>query len=166
MGTNYYRVPSSEEVIRKQQKLNLRLQELDWWNPSNAADEFKVLQPNDEWPKISPWDEFVEDMSVHLGKRSSGWKFCWNFHDNKYYSNKEELLKFIRSGRIVDEYGKSEDIEEFIQMALNWGGADGTIVDKDYFEKNERMSWAYLRQEDYYDRIIDGLRVSSSTDFS
>lgn len=146
MGTNYYRVPNSGEVIKKQQKFNIRLQELDWWNPSNAADKFIVIEdPNDKWSKISPWDEFVEDMSVHLGKRSLGWKFCWNFHDNKYYSNKQELLKFIRSGRIVDEYGRSEDVEEFIQMALKWGEPDGFIVDKQYFEKNEKPSYVYYQ---------------------
>ena len=29
-----------------------------------------------------------------------GWKFCWNFHNNKWYSNKEELLEF--PGTVVE----------------------------------------------------------------
>jgi len=50
-----------------------------------------------------------------LGKRSSGWKFLWNWNDSKYYKTKEELFEFIRSGRVVNEYGDQMDQEEFIQ---------------------------------------------------
>jgi len=93
-----------------------------------------------------------------------GWKFCWNFHDGKYYKNKEELLDFIRGGKVVDEYGQTIEVEEFIEMALSWGGPDGWVADKEYFESMERSS--FFNNEDYYDKEIDGLRVSSSTDFS
>lgn len=165
MGTNYYRVPKSSDVVTKQQKLNLRMQEMDWWNPSNAYDKFRTIEdPTDEWSKMSPWDEFIQGMSVHLGKRSSGWKFCWNFNDNKYYVNKEELLDFIRNGRVVDEYSELQDTEEFIEMVLSWGEPDGQIADDEYFAKNER--YHFLNTEKSYDKIIDGLRVSSSVDFS
>ena len=49
-------------------------------------------------------------------------------------------------------------------MALSWGEPDGWVADKDYFENMERSS--FLNREEYYDKEIDGLRVSSSTDFS
>ena len=114
--------------------------------------------------KFVDGQEFMTDMQIHLGKRSMGWKFCWNFNNNKYYSNKEELLKFIRSGRVVDEYGNLQDNEEFIKMALEWGAEDGLIVDEEYMKNNE--FYRFLNKEEYYDKIIDGLRVSSSTDFS
>jgi len=39
------------------------------------------------------------------------------------------------------------------------------VLDAEYFEKNKRMSWM-SNPEDYYDREVDGLRVSSSTQFS
>ena len=77
---------------------------------------------------------------------------------------KEELLNFIRNGRIVDEYGDLQDTEEFIEMALSWGEPDGQIADAEYFSKNER--YHFLNTEKYYDKIIDGLRVSSFVDFS
>ena len=126
MGTNFYRIPTSSEMNERNQKLTRRLQELDLWNPSMAFNEFRFIDnPEDEWSKMNPWDEFVKDSSIHLGKRSGGWKFSWNFHNNKYYSNKEELFKFIRSGRIVDEYGTEMDVEEFITMSLEWGQPDG-----------------------------------------
>jgi hypothetical protein len=110
---------------------------------------------------------FLEDTNIHLGKRSSGWKFCWNFHKNKYYSNKEELLNFICSGRVVDEYGEEQDVNEFILMALNWGEPNGLVVNEEY-RKSERVKGHgsfWLDSEKYDDLIIDGLRVSSSTDF-
>jgi hypothetical protein len=98
-----------------------------------------------------------------------GWRFCWNFNKEKYYRNKEELLAFIRSGRVVDEYGAEEDIEEFIEMAFSWGEPDGHIYNQAYLDhmKNE----GYHRdpgydQSKYFDHIIDGLRVSTSTEFS
>lgn len=167
MGTNYYRIPKVDDVNRAYQKLHTRLQEMDRWSPSLINSGYRFIDdPEDEWSKMSPWDEFTENMSIHLGKRSAGWKFCWNFHDGKYYTNKEELLDFIRKGRVVNEYGEQIDVEEFIEMALDWGQPDGLTVDEKYFEENERRSFLYGSREEYFDKIIDGLRVSTSTDFS
>jgi hypothetical protein len=106
------------------------------------------------------------DTNVHLGKRSSGWKFCWNFHNNKYYDDKETLFEFIRSGRVVDEYGEEQDVEEFITMALEWGEPNGLVVDAEY-RKKERLKGrgSFFDDPRYDDKIIDGLRVSSSTEF-
>jgi len=165
MGTNYYRIPKVDDINSRYQKLTQRLQEMDMWNPSLIEDGYRFIEnPEDEWSRLSPWDEFTEGTSVHLGKRSMGWKFCWNFNNNKYYSNKEELLDFIRKGRVVDEYGSPMKVEEFIEMSLSWGQPDGMVADKEYFDKHERLSW--FNSEDHYDKEIDGLRVSSSTEFS
>ena len=166
MGTNYYRVPKSHEVVEKMQKLNMRIGEMDVWSASEAKNGFRTI-PVTEYENMTPWDEFVDDLSVHLGKRSGGWKFCWNFNDNVHYSNKEELLKFIRSGRIVDEYGMEIDPEEFIKMALEWGQPDGAVLNEEYEKKRRKkypnsLTWG----PEYYDLEIDGLRVSRSTDFS
>jgi len=56
---------------------------------------------------------------------------------------KIELFKFIRSGRVVDEYGEIMDVEEFIQMALDWGKEDGWDL-KSYYNQNpdSRRVWA------------------------
>ncbi len=110
---------------------------------------------------------FLEDTSIHLGKRSHGWKFCWNFHKDKYYSDKESLLEYIRLGRVVDEYGEEQDVEEFITMALEWGQPNGLVVDEIYRlrERAKGHGSFWTDNEKYDDKIIDGLRVSSSTDF-
>ena len=121
---------------------------------------------DDQWNSESPWETFINGTNIHLGKRSGGWKFCWNFHKNKYYSNKEELLDFIRSGRVVNEYGEELEVNEFIVMALNWGEPNGLVVNEIYRIKQRQLGMgSFFDKPEYDDRIIDGLRVSSSTDF-
>ena len=147
MGTNYYRIPTQLEMEERKAKLIKDITDLDM-NPLNME---------------SVWDRFTEGTSIHLGKRSGGWKFCWNFHNNKYYKDRDSLLDFIRSGRVIDEYGKVWNAEQFIDMAFEWGQPDGLIADEKYIRENS--SWL-SNPQDYADKIIDGLRVSSSTEFS
>jgi hypothetical protein len=166
MGTNYYRIPQASEMDERKFKLLERVANLDL-SPSNIECEFN--EPiDDQWGRENPWGIFINGTNIHLGKRSFGWKFCWNFHKNKYYTNKEELLSFIRSGRVVDEYGEEQVVEEFITMALGWGEPDGMVVNEEYRRKERSrghgMFW--LDSEKYDDLIIDGLRVSTSTEFS
>lgn len=166
MGTNYYRIPTSEEVRERQIRLIKRVEQLDSVDVAAIARKYATIQYGD-WEYMSPWDEFIDDMNVHLGKRSGGWKFCWNFNGNKFYSNKEELLKFIRSGRVVNEYGELQDTEEFIEMALNWGQPDGAVFNKEYEDQRAKENPNYWRfGREHYDLEIDGLRVSTATDFS
>lgn len=165
MGTNYYRIPTEKRVKEKKTDLNqfLKVMEL---TPQNIHRGFRFIKSDDLF-SMSPWDYFMNKMHVHLGKRSSGWKFCWNFHMNEYYSNKKELLEFIRAGRIVDEYGEEWDVEEFIKMALDWGEPDGYVIDANYFKEQRKLhpTGEIMDNPLYYDKDIDGLRVSRSSDF-
>lgn len=164
MGTNYYRIPKEDEMLGRKQKLIEKIEKLEL-SPLNIQREFKE-QKDDAWDSLSAWDYFIDDLVIHLGKRSGGWKFCWNFHDNKYYSNKAELLEYIRSGRVVDEYGEEQNVEEFIDMALSWGQPDGLVVNEDYRKKKKMEGIGdFFLDAMYDDKIIDGLRVSSATDF-
>ena len=169
MGTNYYRIPTEAEMLEKKRKLQERIENLDV-SLGKIERGFSTLENGESnWDYHSPWSEFIEGTSIHLGKRSGGWKFCWNFHENKYYTNKEELLAFIRSGRIVNEYGEEQEVEEFIEMSLNWGEPDGFIYDQDYLDHMKKEGYHRDYSYDlskYFDRIIDGLRVSTSTNFS
>ena len=160
MGTNYYRIPTQLEMEERKAKLIKDIADLDM-SPSNIESEFR--QYGDSWDMESAWDIFTKETSIHLGKRSGGWKFCWNFHNNKYYSNKEELIQFVLSGRVVNEYGDEIEPQEFLDMAFEWGQPDGLIADEKYIRENS--SWI-SNPQDYADKIIDGLRVSSSTEFS
>jgi hypothetical protein len=157
MGTNYYRIPTDSEMKLKKEKLTNLVKNLDL-SPSSIESKFRMEQA-DSFDRISIWDEFIDGTRIHLGKRSSGWKFLWNFNDDKYYKNKEELLKFIRSGRIVNEYGEEIEVEEFIEMALNWNGLD--IIEY-YKQYPSRKAYSFGTIEKY----VDGLRVSNTADFS
>jgi hypothetical protein len=64
---------------------------------------------------------------------------------------------------VVNEYGDEIEPQEFLDMAFEWGQPDGLIVDEKYTRENS--SWI-SNPQDYTDKIIDGLRVSSSTEFS
>lgn len=164
MGTNYYRILSSDEIKIRKNKLINDIHEMDV-SPSSIEQNFTIRNEN-SWENKSPWDEFMDGMKIHLGKRSNGWKFCWNFHKNKHYTNKEELFSFIRSGRVVDEYGDEWDVEDFITMAVEWY-PNGFIVDQNYRKNLRKMGHGtyWTNNEKYDDLIIDGLRVSSSDDF-
>ena len=165
MGTNYYRIPTEEEIESRKQRLQSRIRTMHV-DVNSIERGFRYIDNSkDEWSSLSPWDEFIEGTSIHLGKRSGGWKFCWNFHKEKYYKDKESLLNFIRTGRVVNEYGDEMDREEFITMALEWGQPNGLVADEKYFNSTEHHSWM-SNPSDYYDKEIDGLRVSSSTEFS
>lgn len=164
MGTNFYRIPTAEEMEERRIRLQARVIGLKL-TPDLVETGFAYIDdPDDEWTRLSPWDEFLNGSSVHLGKRSSGWKFLWNWNKQRYYKTKDDLLAFIRSGRVVDEYGQeflSQD--EFIEMALSWGKEDGWDIES-YHRDNpdSRRIWSNEKHEEY----IDGLRVSTSTEFS
>jgi len=53
-------------------------------------------------------------------------------------------------------------------MALEWGQPDGLVVNEEYRRKERAKGHGafWLDHERYDDLIIDGLRVSTSTDFS
>jgi len=167
MGTNYYKIPTEEEMTKRKEKLIQDVTNIEL-TPINIERNFD--EPIEgTWNWDNAWNRFIDESRIHLGKRSGGWKFTWNFHNDKYYSNKEELLSFIRSGRVVNEYGDLIDNEEFIKMALEWGQPDGAVYNKEYTDKmrvENKNYYPFSDDTSYYSKIIDGLVVSSSTDFS
>jgi hypothetical protein len=165
MSTNYYRVPTHEEMLNRQQTLIQQVTSMDM-SMENLERGMRYISPTKDWDWFSPWEMFIGGTNIHLGKRSMGWKFCWNFHKDKYYHDKESLLEFIRSGRVVDEYGEEQDVNEFIVMALNWGEPDGLVVNEIYrIQQRSKGAGSFFDKPEYDDRIVDGLRVSSSDDF-
>jgi len=159
MGTNFYRIPTVNELEARRNRLMSRIRQMEL-TVESVNKNFKI-GVTDQFENWSPWDEFSDNVKVHLGKRSMGWKFLWNFNEDKYFKDKESLLEFIRSGRIVDEYGDEINQEKFIDMALDWGKEDGYDIESYYLEYPERRnSWS--RPE----RYVDGLRISDSINFS
>ena len=102
MGTNFNRIPTESEVIKRKEQLIRDIDGLSM-DPMLIERNYQDYSDNN-YGSESCWDRFLDGLSVHIGKRSGGWKFCWNFHDNKYYSNKEELLSYITSHISVTIY--------------------------------------------------------------
>lgn len=167
MGKNYYRVPRESKMLERELKFKERLRRINFHDAKQILDGWQYIEnPDDEWVKLSPWDEFLKDIKVHLGKASSGWKFLWNFNDNKYYSTKNELIQFVLSGRVIDEYGDEIYPQDFLEMAFSWGEPDGKVIDANYLRAHEQFPARITNLENYMDKEIDGLRVSSSAEFS
>jgi len=162
MGTNYYRIPTEEDVLKRKKVLIDDINEMPI-DSNSIREGFRSIGAwESDWDKISPWHKFKEGMSIHLGKRSSGWKFVWNFHENKFYSDKKTLIDFIKSGRVINEYGEELESDEFIKMALEWGYPDGWDLESYYKANPSGNHFINYHKEEY----IDGLRISDTTEFS
>ena len=68
MGTNYSRIPKSKDIAYKHALLVEKIMKLDIWDTSNVNNHFRVIENG--WDRLSPWDEFTNELTVHLGKRS------------------------------------------------------------------------------------------------
>ena len=86
MGTNFYRIPKESEMKERKEKLEARIKEMKI-DAKHIDLRFRTIKSDSNlpfWDTIDPWDEFVEGISVHIGKRSGGWKFLWNWNDSNY----------------------------------------------------------------------------------
>lgn len=164
MGINFYRFVNETEFKQRKKSLIRRITLLDV--ETHGMNDFRSIENEfslDE-PMTDPWETFMDGIKVHLGKRTHGWKFCWNFHNKKYYDSKKTLLDFIKKGRIFDQYGIEYKPDDFIEMALNWAQPDGLVYDENFIKKhNSNISFDSAA---HWDKIIDDLRVSSSTKFN
>ena len=62
---------------------------------------------------------FMLPENIHIGKRSSGWKFLWDVHGFKYFNpTKESIFDFLKSGTIIDEYRQEVSFDDFINNGL------------------------------------------------
>lgn len=140
MGTNYYcRIIPSKE---RKKELYDAIEANDFPLITKLMDE--MYNPI----RVEYGKDYIIGGVVHLGKRSSGWKFLWNpnvfvirnghLEDNngtrRYVSDpdtplytypltKKGLKSFIdrEDVLIYDEYGELQDKEAFWKMALEWG---------------------------------------------
>jgi hypothetical protein len=61
------------------------------------------------------------DVTIHLGKRSCGSRFLWNFNSDKYYKTYDELTMLVKLNMVHDEYGTEMTGYNFLKMALTFG---------------------------------------------
>lgn len=110
----------------------------------------------------------TENRVIHLGKRSYGWQFLWDFHSGDHYeANLNSIKEFLKNsgGYIVNEYDEKFTIEQFFE---------DEIKDCLYKDENHCDAYAYHEKhpEEYKYNISshefssDGLRFSRDEDFS
>lgn len=104
MGTNFYarRIPTQEEVAA----LHKHVDDI-------AAGIYN----------ISSMPEGIEMCDdIHLGKRSAGWQFNWEYHPEYYADNLESIMKFLSRDDIVivDEYNTKFSLDEFFNKEIGY----------------------------------------------
>ena len=91
MGTNFY----CRKIDKKHRKM--------FSKDLSALNEYILLNINN--PKINLLEEvnkFISDYcdfekEIHLGKRSYGWQFLWDYHDGKYFNSNLFYFNFFAS---------------------------------------------------------------------
>ena len=54
--------------------------------------------------------------SIHLGKSSAGWRFCFNLNGKKYYKNVKEMKVWLKGKTIENEYNEEISQKDFWDM--------------------------------------------------
>ena len=140
MGTNYYARKLPNQAEKEILKLAI---------DSNKEDTVKNL--TDIYYEIRDAHHLTR-KTIHLGKKTSGWKFLWNtnhFLQSKqtgeggtsynilqktaYDLNKTSILEYLQQEGILifDEYGKQIPLSEFIGIAFSDEGLDEVSFYKD-----------------------------------
>lgn len=155
MGTNYYAV----------KKL-----------PNSIKGKICDLIENDLYEEANELFE-TNYEKIHIGKQSCGWKFLFNYNHFKYYDlTKESINNFLRNDEIIffDEYGRVINVDNFWEMVEN---NKNKLDNMEYYSKSESLPFMLFEESIPYDLkdkydvegyefYSDGLRFSSSTNFS
>ena len=78
MERNYYRLITKENYDLKVKQLAKRIKQVDLLK--HGLDDLKFIpNPYNKHLDMDPWEEFIDGIKVHLGKRKEGWKFCCSY---------------------------------------------------------------------------------------
>ena len=150
MGTNFFCV---EKISRKQRsKIKSLLREyIGLVDKVDTACDFHELH--------SKYNKMISDIipeRVHLGKRSYGWQFLWDFHDGRYFkANLESIKKFLKDKIIFDENKEVFSLDQFLNEEI-----------ADYLYNTDGKLYDCVELLPSYYFISDGLRFSKSENFS
>ena len=159
MGTNFYAI---EKISKNKRTKLIGL-------AYNMLDDFE----NNE-NITQAWEEYQESITeefpkpIHLGKRSAGWQFLWDYPaiyngmfkthfwemNNEYEINLNTIKEFLKDKIIFDEYENEYTLDSFLEEIKN-------VLYKTK-DLDDGMNGEYSTQ--YF--ISNGLRFSRFTDFS
>lgn len=138
--------------------------------PIHKREKEKIIELVNE-DKFEDLVEYVNELyktnDIHLGKRSAGWQFLWDYHNGLYYKPELESIKeFLKKGNIYNEYGEKFTIDQFFKEEL-YGCLykDEHHWDLETYQKEhpDEYHWSV----DKYEFISEeGLRFSKNEDFS
>jgi hypothetical protein len=140
MGTNVYLIPHIEDEVKKQMYTAIELDEMD------------VLM------------ELIPEK-IHIGKRSAGWQFLFDFNKGKYYDkSRKSLDRFFETGQLINEYEEKLTIDQFWKEYVD-DFKDG-YTQVTYLEKEDKGSYSGRSSLIWEDETFeDGLRWSAYTNF-
>lgn len=151
MGTNFYcKRPISKKNRKKiVEQINHLIKEVEnGSNNVNLQDIFLAYREN--------IDTLLPEQ-IHLGKRSYGWQFLWDYHDAKYFdANLNSIKIFLEDKIIYDEYDRVFSLDAFLKDELG-----NCLYNKDG-KLDDGMNGHYSSR--YF--LSDGLRFSKFEDFS
>ena len=113
------------------------------------------------------YDNHEMEIEIHLGKRSGGWQFLWDYHNGRYFEPTLESIKEFLSQdnvTIYDEYGEKFTMQQFFDneigdtLYLREGLTDGSSIN------DGRDCYVTDWNRHYFKN--DGLYFSKDEDFS
>lgn len=165
MGTNFYKCRprktdrGSIEKVEKFYKQTLK----DIITKGIVSDEI-ISDFQYELEKFKP-------EKIHLGKRSGGWQFLWNHNNKKYYQdNLESIKEFLNDGDgwIEDEYGEIFTPEQLLNDEIGdcLYNDPKKYINGYQYDKRENCHYTWQKCGQYEYTTSEGLRFSTSTEFS
>lgn len=120
MGTNYY-LRKKISLETRQEILNFIKSKYEDFNNQITANIYGIGYALDDF-----YHEVRECINqniieIHLGKKSFGYQFLWNYHGGRYYgANFEDIKSFISNPdyEIIDEYGGVFTVEQFLNEEI------------------------------------------------
>ena len=150
MGTNFFCV---EKISRRQRSKikSLLMEYIGLVDKADTACDFHELH--------SKYNEMILESipeRVHLGKRSHGWQFLWDYHDGRYFkANLESIKEYLKDKIIFDENKEVFSLDQFLNEEI-----------ADYLYNTDGKLYDCVELLPSYYFISDGLRFSKSEDFS
>ena len=153
MGTNFY----CRKIDRKHRKMFSK-------DLSALNEHISLNIDNPEINLLEEVNKFILDYrdlekEIHLGKRSYGWQFLWDYHNGKYFNpDLNSIKKFLSQDDIIiyDEYENFYEVEQLFNDELS------DCLYKDAIH-DDGMGGEYSK---YFFKSEDGLRFSKFEDFS
>jgi hypothetical protein len=151
MGTNFYYITPISESEQQELK-DMITSKIDFCDLRDKIDIVKKCH------------------YVHLGKRSYGWQFLWDYHEGKFFKdNLQSIQEYLKNGggEIQDECGEKITIDDFfndeIKSCLYKDDTHDTL--ESYYAKDPtRNKWGVRpSREEFISK--DGLRFSKNEDF-